>query len=39
MADRTDVTATLVDAACGLCQGNDSGEYALYGITGDMGAN
>lgn len=39
MADMTDVTATLVDAGCCLCQWNDSGEYALYGITGDMGAN
>ena len=39
MADLTDVTATLVDAGCCLCQWNDSGEYALYGITGDMGAN
>ena len=39
MADLTDVTATLVDAGCCLCRWNDSGEYALYGITGDMGAN
>ena len=39
MADLTDVTATLVDAGCCLCRWNDSAKYALYGITGDMGAN
>lgn len=39
MSQISGVTVTLLDAGCCLCQWEETGVSALYGITGDMGCN